>query len=125
MLYWLLGSASSIVLILLGIISYFYQRNQKNNDEEVDYMTDKYDQMSDAVVQGFTDLKNIITKIESRISVEEVKQGGFQETCLRLNKAHDYRLELLDKKVDQAADKLAEHELKIKLLELKKNGPGR
>ena len=125
MLYWLLGTAGTVILLLLGIIGYFYQRNQTINDGEVEYMSDKYNEINEAVIQGFSDLKNIVTKLEAKFSVEEVKHGGFQETCAKLTKSHERKFDLLDRKVDQAIDKVAEHELKIKLLELKRNGPGK
>lgn len=128
LLYWLLGVAGAFIAILLGVVAYFYQRNERSNDEEVNYITDKFDDMSKVVIEQLNKIDEVVTKLETKLALEEIKRTNFQDSFEKSNAVIEKKFIIVDKninnlaaKVDSNTDKLMEHELAIKILQFIKN----
>ena len=83
--------------------------------------------MNKAVINQLSKIDNVVTKLENKLAIEEVKRANFQDTY---EKAHavieqkfiivDNNLSNLVHKVEGNTDKLAEHDLAIKILQIVK-----
>ena len=113
---YIITALSSALLILLSITGYLYNKIQQRNDDELTKVANQYETLNVNMVQGFKEIREVMSGFNNRLSLEESRQEMCQENCEKISLATDKLLEKFDTRIKKLEDTVGYHNLDIGVL---------
>ena len=113
---YIITALSSALLILLSITGYLYNKIQQRNDDELTKVANQYETLNVNMMQGFKEIREVMSGFNNRLSLEESRQEMCQENCEKISLATDKLLEKFDTRIKKLEDTVGYHNLDIGVL---------
>lgn len=113
---YIITALSSALLILLSITGYLYNKIQQRNDDELTKVADQYETLNVNMMQGFKEIREVMSGFNNRLSLEESRQEMWQENYEKISLATDKLLEKFDTRIKKLEDTVGYHNLDIGVL---------